>query len=127
MAAPQQRPTPKDKRRRRRQRAVSVTAFILATLGLAWFFSLQATTTMLFVRHAETDAAMGAPGDPPLNARGQARAELLADFLQDVDVIAGVDAIYTSELRRRNRRPSRSPNASMSRSRLPTRTISSAS
>jgi broad specificity phosphatase PhoE len=39
-------------------------------------------------------------GDPPLNERGRVRAELLADFLQDIDVIAGVDAIYASEFRR---------------------------
>ena len=100
MAAPQQRPTPKDKRRRRRQRAVSVAVFVLATLALAWFFEKQAPTTILFVRHADTDAEMGAGGDPPLNARGRARAELLADFLQNVDVVAGVDAIYVSEFQR---------------------------
>jgi broad specificity phosphatase PhoE len=100
MAAPQQRPTPKDKRRRRRQRIVSVTIFIVATLALAWFFELHFPTTILFVRHAETGAAMGEGGDPPLNAQGRARAELLADFLQNVDVIAGVDAIYVSEFQR---------------------------
>jgi broad specificity phosphatase PhoE len=100
MAVPQQRPTPKDKRRRRRQRIVSVTIFIVATLALAWFFELHFPTTILFVRHAETGAAMGEGGDPPLNARGRARAELLADFLQNVDVIAGVDAIYASEYQR---------------------------
>jgi broad specificity phosphatase PhoE len=100
MAAPQQRPTPKDKRRRRRQRAVSVIVFVLATLALAWFFELHFPTTILFVRHADTDAAMGEGGDPPLNARGRARAELLADFLQNIDVVAGVDAIYVSEFQR---------------------------
>jgi broad specificity phosphatase PhoE len=96
----QQRPTPKDKRRRRRQRIVSLVLFSLSTLGLAWFFESQATTTILFVRHADTDGAMGDDRDPPLNERGDARAELLADFLQDIDVIAGVDAIYASEFRR---------------------------
>ncbi|MBN1238632.1 MAG: histidine phosphatase family protein, partial [Gammaproteobacteria bacterium] len=50
-----------------------------------------------FVRHADTDRTMAEGGDPPLNEQGQARAELLADFLQDVDVVAGVDAIYASE------------------------------
>ncbi len=38
--------------------------------------------------------------DPPLNARGRQRAELLADFLQDIDVVAGVNAIYASDKRR---------------------------
>jgi broad specificity phosphatase PhoE len=100
MAQIQQRPTPRDKRRRRRQRIVSMVVFAILTLALAWFFETRLPTTILFVRHAETDAAMAAGGDPPLNARGRARAELLADFLQDVDVLAGVDAIYASEFRR---------------------------
>ena len=99
MPKSQKRNTPKDRRRRRR-RALSVVTFTLSTLGLAWFFELQATTTIMFVRHADTDAAMAAGGDPPLNARGLARADLLANFLEDVDVIAGVDAIYVSEFKR---------------------------
>lgn len=95
--------------------------FVLATFGLAWFFESQATTTIILVRHADTDLpastvvvpgdAGGADGagearaadnagqtaDPPLNERGRARAELLADFLQDIDVIASVDAIYATD------------------------------
>jgi broad specificity phosphatase PhoE len=35
-----------------------------------------------------------------LNERGRQRAELLADFIQDIDVVAGVNAIYASEQRR---------------------------
>ena len=54
---------------------------------------------MLFVRHADTDVAMPTD-DPPLNARGRQRAELLADFLEDLDVVAGVNAIYASDKRR---------------------------
>ena len=118
-----------------------MVVFVLATFGLAWFFESQATTTIIFVRHADTDlpavgaggpdtatgpvgpvttqdavapgdpdgvgagdtpAAGGAdrPPDPPLNARGRARAELLADVLQDIDVIASVDAIYATESQR---------------------------
>ncbi len=115
MAQARQRSNPKDRRRRRRRRLVSMVMFVIATFGLAWFFESQATTTIIFVRHADTDlpaAGLGAPGnaagaastqapgavaDPPLNARGKARAELLADFLQDIDVIASVDAIYATE------------------------------
>jgi len=100
MAQNPQRPTPKDKRRRRRRRIVSVVLFSIATLGLAWFFESRATTTILLVRHADTDAAMAAAGDPPLNTRGLERAELLADFLEAIDVVASVDAIYASEFRR---------------------------
>lgn len=70
------------------------------TLALAWFFETRMPTTILFVRHAETAATMAEGGDPPLNARGRARAELLADFLEEADVLAGVNAIYASEFRR---------------------------
>ena len=73
--------------------------FVVAAVGLAWFFELQATTTVIFVKHADTDGVL-AGTDPPLNGLGRQRAELLADVLQDIDVVAGVDAIYTSESRR---------------------------
>lgn len=118
MAQARQRSTNRDRRRRRRGRIVSIVLFVLATFGLAWFFESQATTTIILVRHADTDlsaAGPGAPGDvpgaigaqasgaaadPPLNDRGRARAELLADFLEDIDVIASVDAIYATESQR---------------------------
>jgi broad specificity phosphatase PhoE len=59
------------------------------------------STTVIFVRHADTDVAMeAADTDPPLNARGRQRAELLAEFLADVDVVGGVNAIYASDKRR---------------------------
>jgi len=99
MAQSAKRPTPRNKQRRRRRRIVSIAGFALTTFGLAWFFELQATTTIMFVRHTDTNSAISEGGDQPLNAYGQARAVLLADFLQDIDVIAGIDAIYTSELK----------------------------
>jgi len=85
---------------RRRSRLIPISGFLVVCLGLAWFFESQATTTLIFVRHADTDMAMSANSDPPLNALGRQRAELLADFFQDIDVVAGVDAIYASGLRR---------------------------
>ena len=85
---------------RRRSRLIPISGFLVVCLGLAWFFESQATTTLIFVRHADTDMAMSANSDPPLNELGRQRAELLADFLQDIDVVASVDAIYASELRR---------------------------
>ena len=115
MAQARQLGNSKDRRRRRRRRLLTMFVFVIATFGLAWFFESQATTTIIFVRHADTDLpaagpdapgnaagavgaeAPGAAADPPLNARGKARAELLADFLQDIDVIASVDAIYATE------------------------------
>jgi broad specificity phosphatase PhoE len=94
-------PNPNDRRRRRRLRLIPIIGYTVAALGLAYFLGEAPSTTVIFVRHADTDAAMAGPDDdPPLNARGRARAELLADFLEDVDVVAGVNAIYASDKRR---------------------------
>jgi 2,3-bisphosphoglycerate-dependent phosphoglycerate mutase len=107
-------------RRRRRSRAFPILGFVFVAIGLAWFFEQRATTTVIFVRNADTDAPAATEGDPPesdplesdppksdppksdppLNERGRRRSELLADFLQDIDVVAGVDAIYASDLKR---------------------------
>jgi broad specificity phosphatase PhoE len=91
--------TTADRRRRRRLRLIPIVGYSIVALGLAYFFQLQATTTIIFVRHADTDVAM-AEDDPSLNARGRQRAEWLAEFLADVDVVASVDAIYASNTRR---------------------------
>jgi len=100
MARSRIRRTAPRKLRRRRRRLIPIAGFILLCLGLAWFFESQATSTIIFVRHADTDSAMSGENDPPLNALGRRRAELLADVVQDMDVVAGVDAIYASEFRR---------------------------
>lgn len=100
MAQARTRLTPEAKRRKRRRRMIAVAGYVFMTVLLAWYFESQATTTILFVRHADTDRSMAEGGDPPLNATGRARAELLADFLQNIDVVAGVDAIYASEFKR---------------------------
>jgi broad specificity phosphatase PhoE len=76
-----------------------VIGYAIVALMLAYFLDQRLPTTVIFVRHADTDVAM-ADDDPPLNARGRQRAELLADFIQDIDVVAGVDAIYASDKRR---------------------------
>ena len=71
---------------------------IVACVGLAWFFESQATTTLLFVRHAEKAAT---PADNPgLSTAGTQRALDLQRVLEDLDVVAGVDAIYVSQYRR---------------------------
>lgn len=86
------------RRRRRRNRAVSLVLVVLACIGLAWFFESQATTTLLFVRHAEKAAV---PEDNPgLSTAGTQRALELKRVLADLDVVAGVDAIYVSQYRR---------------------------
>lgn len=86
--------------KRRKSRLVTIVVYVFVCLGLAWFFESQATTTIIFVRNADVETATAANGDPGLSVLGRRRAELLADALQDIDVVAGVDAIYASEYRR---------------------------
>ena len=85
----------KPKSRRWRSRIIPVLGYVIGALVLAWFFEERDSTTIIFVRHADVDAGTTDP-DPPLNARGRQRAELLADFLQDADVVHGVDNIYAA-------------------------------
>lgn len=88
-----------DRRRRRRRRRIQIIVIYTAiAIGLAWFFESQATTTIIFVRHAEKAATAGA--DPELSAAGRARVAELTRQLVDADVVAGVDAIYSTPLRR---------------------------
>ena len=93
------RPTPPELDRRG-FKLIPIAGFIVVCLGLAWFFESQATTTLIFVRHTDTVMALSETSDPPLSESGFERAELLADVLEDIDVIAGVDAIYASPSRR---------------------------
>lgn len=88
-----------DRRRRRRRRRVQIIVIYTAiALGLAWFFESQATTTVLFVRHAEKAAAPA--DDPGLSDAGQRRAAELARQLVNADVVEGIDAIYATPFRR---------------------------
>ena len=87
-------------RRKSRIRILPIVGYILLVLGIAWFFQQQATTTILFVRHADVDAAVPLTDDPPLTERGRERAKLLADFLAEVDVVSSVDAIYATTAKR---------------------------
>lgn len=84
-------------RKRRRRRWVAIAGYVIVAIGLAWFFELQATTTVIFVRHTDTEAPLAAGNDPVLSAVGRQRAELLADVVQDMDVVAGVDVIYADQ------------------------------
>jgi len=88
-----------DRRRRRRRRRIQVVIIYSAiAVCLAWFFELQATTTIIFVRHAEQ---AGAPADDPgLSEAGMRRASELARQLVDADVVAGIDAVYSTSYRR---------------------------
>jgi len=86
------------RKRRRRRRLQVVVIYTAIAVGLAWFFESQATTTVIFVRHAEK-AAMPAD-NPGLSPAGQRRVAELTRQLVDADVVAGVDAVYSTPYRR---------------------------
>lgn len=85
------------KKRRRRRRIIASVIFLAVALGLAWFFESQATTTVLFVRYAETQGPV--TQNPGLSEAGTARARELARMINTVDVVAGIDAIFTTQYR----------------------------
>jgi broad specificity phosphatase PhoE len=86
------------RRRRRRRRTQIVVIYTAIAIGLAWFFESQATTTMIFVRHAEKAAEPA--DDPPLSPAGRQRVAELTRQLVDADVVAGIDAIYVTNTAR---------------------------
>jgi broad specificity phosphatase PhoE len=85
------------RKRRRLRRQAAVLIFLMLAYGLAWFFESQATTTVIFVRYADRAADDG--NNPGLSPAGQARAEELSRILSEVDVVAGVDAIFATQYR----------------------------
>jgi broad specificity phosphatase PhoE len=86
------------KKKRRRRRIQVVFLYVAIAVGLAWFFESQATTTIIFVRHAEK--AESPPDDPELSEKGKRRVAELTRQLVDADVVAGVDAIYSTPYKR---------------------------
>jgi broad specificity phosphatase PhoE len=86
------------KRKRRRRRVQILVIYTAIAIGLAWFFELQATTTIIFVRHAEQTSHDET--DPTLSTAGKRRAAELRRQLVDADVIAGVDAVYATPYKR---------------------------
>ena len=93
--------TDNNRRRRRRRRRIQVIIIYTAiAIGLAWFFESQATTTVIFVRHAEKLADPA--GDPGLTDAGKRRAAELARQLADADVVPGlgIDAVFSTPFRR---------------------------
>ncbi len=95
------------RKRRLRRRIIASAIFLAIALSLAWFFESQATTMVVFVRYADvnSDGAASAIGDgdgdenPGLSAMGRTRAVELARIVGDIDVIAGVDAIFATQYR----------------------------
>ena len=90
--------TENDRKRRRRRRIQVIVIYTAIAIGLAWFFESQATTTIIFVRHAEK--ATEPADDPGLSAAGQRRVAELTRQLVDADVVAGIDAIYATDYNR---------------------------
>jgi broad specificity phosphatase PhoE len=86
------------RQRRRRRRIQIIVIYTAIAIGLAWFFESQATTTIIFVRHAEK---MTTPAkDPSLSPAGKRRVAELRRQLVDADVVAGIDAIYSTPYKR---------------------------
>ncbi len=93
--------TPKElerKRKRRHRRMQVLVIYTAIAIGLAWFFESQATTTIIFVRHAEQTSHDEA--DPSLSDAGKRRVAELTRQLADADVVAGIDAVYSTPLKR---------------------------
>ena len=86
------------RKRRHRRRAQIIVIYTALAIGLAWFLESQATTTVILVRHAEK-ASIPAD-DPGLSLAGQQRVAELTRQLVDADVVAGVDAVYSTSFRR---------------------------
>lgn len=88
-----------ERRRKRRRRRIQVIVIYTAiAIGLAWFFESQATTTIIFIRHAEKMAVDDR--DPDLSAEGRERVAELTRQMAYADVIQGVDAIYSTPFKR---------------------------
>ena len=89
----------KQKRKKRRHRRIQIiVAYIAVAIGLAWFFESQSTTTVIFIRHAEKDLPQ--LDNPGLSDQGRVRVAELTRQLIDADVVAGIDAIYSTSYRR---------------------------
>jgi broad specificity phosphatase PhoE len=75
----------------------AVGAFGLAVFAVftVWMWGTAASTTVIVVRHAETESSVGIV-DPPLSAAGEERAALLARMFGDANALGHVDAIYVS-------------------------------
>ena len=85
------------KKRRLRRRIIASALFLTIALSLAWFFESQATTTVVFFRYADADLSQA--DNPGLSAAGQRRAEEVSRVVGDIDVVAGVDAIFATQHR----------------------------
>jgi broad specificity phosphatase PhoE len=72
--------------------AAAAFAFMVFAI---WVWGTAGSTTVIVIRHAETESSVGIV-DPPLSSPGEARAALLARMFGDANVLGHVDAIYVS-------------------------------
>lgn len=86
------------RKRRRNRRVLAIVFYVAIVAGIIWYFESKATTTIIFVRHAEKVDPMAE--DPSLSEAGQRRAQELARQLVDADVVAGIDAVYSTPYKR---------------------------
>ena len=86
------------RKRRRRRRIIVSVGFLAFSLTLAWIFESQATTTVVFVRYAELQPD-DVSGNPGLSPSGRVRAAALSRVIGDIDVVAGIDAIFATQFR----------------------------
>lgn len=77
---------------------VPILVFVALVAAAVWIFDARATTVVVVVRHAETE--FGTDPDPGLSVDGRERAARLAKMLSQARPVRGIDAIFTSELRR---------------------------
>jgi phosphohistidine phosphatase SixA len=75
-----------------------VLVFLALVAAAAWVFDARATTVVVIVRHAETEA--GTDADPDLSVDGRERAARLAKMLSQARPVRGIDAIFASEFKR---------------------------
>jgi phosphohistidine phosphatase SixA len=75
-----------------------VLGLAVLAAAVAWFVDARATTIVIVVRHAETEASTDS--DPGLNVVGRERAAHLVRLLHEAKPVRGIDAVYASELRR---------------------------
>lgn len=77
---------------------VPILVIIALVAAAAWIFDARATTVVVIVRHAEAEA--GSDPDPGLSVDGRERAARLAKMLSQARPVRGIDAVFTSELKR---------------------------
>ncbi|MGC1522151.1 MAG: phosphoglycerate mutase family protein [Steroidobacteraceae bacterium] len=68
---------------------------VCAAAATVWAWATASSTAVIVIRHAEKDLSVSAT-DPPLNAAGMARAELLANMFGEAKPLGRLDAIYVS-------------------------------